>query len=84
MGWAERIPSGKYRAVYRDAAGRKRSAGTFFRESDALREAGKAEVDERNMPTVAETKKMTWGNSKNSGTLDAWSSRGPERQMNRS
>lgn len=61
MGWAERIPSGKYRAVYRDAAGRKRSAGTFFRESDALREAGKAEVDERNMPTVAETKKMTWG-----------------------
>lgn len=61
MGWAERIPSGKYRAVYRDAAGRKRSAGTFLRESDARREAGNAEVNERNTPTVAETRKITWG-----------------------
>jgi hypothetical protein len=29
MAWAEKLPSGRYRGLYRDASGRKRSAGSF-------------------------------------------------------
>lgn len=61
MGWAEKLPSGKYRAVYRDADGRKRSAGVFPRKTDATRKATAAEQGERDMPTPAEGRRMTWG-----------------------
>ncbi|AXQ51873.1 integrase [Gordonia phage Catfish] len=60
MGWAEPLPSGRYRAMYRDAEGRKRSAGTFSRKADAERAAGSTETKERENPTAAASK-MTWG-----------------------
>lgn len=39
MGWAEKLPSGRYRGVYRDAEGRKRSAGIFTTKEIARRKA---------------------------------------------
>ncbi|QQM15124.1 tyrosine integrase [Gordonia phage TinaLin] len=61
MGWAERLPSGRYRAVYRDSDGRKRSAGTFVRKGQAERAAGAAEQTERDNPSPAGADRITWG-----------------------
>ncbi|MEU4341373.1 hypothetical protein AB0H00_08880 [Nocardia sp. NPDC023852] len=61
MAWAEKLPSGKHRGVYRDASGRKRSAGTFTRKPEAERQAGNKEVAERKSPTPAGADKLTWG-----------------------
>ncbi|UGT71566.1 site-specific integrase [Nocardia gipuzkoensis] len=61
MAWAEKLPSGKYRGVYRDANGKKRSAGTFARKAEAERQAGTREVAERRSPTPDGADKMTWG-----------------------
>ncbi|WP_182359406.1 tyrosine-type recombinase/integrase [Tomitella gaofuii] len=61
MGWAEQLPSGKYRAVYRDADGRRRSAGTYHRKTDARRAANKTEDAERDTPTAADLHGITWG-----------------------
>ncbi|MBZ5735035.1 site-specific integrase [Nocardioides sp. TRM66260-LWL] len=47
MAWTERLPSGKHRGVYRDAQGRRRSAGTFGHKAEALRKASAAEEDAR-------------------------------------
>jgi integrase len=47
MGWTEKLPSGKHRGVYRDAQGRRRSAGTFAHKSEALRKANAKEVEVR-------------------------------------
>lgn len=47
MAWAERLPSGKYRGIYRDGAGKKRSAGTFTHKAKAVREAGAKESEAR-------------------------------------
>ena len=38
MAWSEKLPSGKYRGLYRDGAGKKRSAGTFSHKAMAVRE----------------------------------------------
>ncbi|UIU47043.1 site-specific integrase [Microcystis phage MinS1] len=43
MAWAEKLPSGRWRASYRDAAGRQRSAGTFPHKPKAERAAAAAE-----------------------------------------
>lgn len=47
MGWAEKLPSGAWRALYRDRQGRRRSAGTFRLKAAAVRAAGAAEDDAR-------------------------------------
>lgn len=48
MASTEKLPSGKYRGIYRDAAGRKqRVKGTFGRMSDARAAAQEAEVKAR-------------------------------------
>jgi integrase len=55
MGWAEKLESGRYRAVYRDAAGKKRSVpgSTFTHKKAAVRAANAAEEGAR---------KSTWRN----------------------
>lgn len=47
MAWSEKLPSGKYRGVYRDGAGKRRSAGTFTHKAKAEREAAAKEVEAR-------------------------------------
>lgn len=47
MAWSEKLPSGRYRGVYRDGAGRRRSAGVFSHKAKAEREAGALEVEAR-------------------------------------
>lgn len=47
MAWAERMPSGRYRGLYRDAAGRKRSAGAFTHKTKARNAAGALEQQAR-------------------------------------
>jgi integrase len=47
MAWTERLPSGKYRGIYRDGAGKKRSAGTFPFKVRAQRAAAALELDAR-------------------------------------
>ena len=60
MAWAEKLPSGRYRGVYRDASGAKRSAGSFARKPDAVREASAKELTEQSRPTRTDPK-ITWG-----------------------
>lgn len=49
MGWVERLPSGRYRGLYRDAYGKVRTApgGPFIRKADAKRAALAAESGAR-------------------------------------
>lgn len=47
MAWAEKLPSGRWRGLYRDRSGRRRSAGTFTHKPKAVREAGKLESEAR-------------------------------------
>lgn len=62
MGWAERLPSGRYRGLYRDARGVKRSAGTFTHKSKAVRAASaKEEHARRSMLRDPEAYKRPWG-----------------------
>lgn len=66
MGWAEKIPSsGRWRGVYRDRSGRKRTAdgGPFTRRSDAVRAANVAEADARRRPGQVDAKagRRSWG-----------------------
>jgi integrase len=62
MAWAERLPSGRYRAVYRDAHGARRSAGVFTHKPKAERAAAAAEQTARNNPwTAADSGHRTWG-----------------------
>jgi integrase len=62
MGWAEKLPSGRYRAVYRDAAGTRRSAGTFSHKPAAVRAANAAEDDaRRTMAKDPEGYRRPWG-----------------------
>ncbi|BCK57410.1 tyrosine-type recombinase/integrase [Nocardia wallacei] len=51
MGWAEKLPSGRYRGLYRDREGRKRSAGIFATKEIARRKATAKEDAERENPT---------------------------------
>jgi integrase len=45
MAWTEKLPSGKHRGTYRLPDGRKRSAGTFPKQKEALNAAAAAERD---------------------------------------
>lgn len=47
MAWSEKLPSGRYRGVYRDAAGKRRSAGTFSHKARAERAAAALELEAR-------------------------------------
>lgn len=52
MAWAERLPSGKWRGMWRDASGKKRSRAGFTREAEARRYAGEMESRSRRGETV--------------------------------
>jgi len=45
MAYTELLPSGKYRAIYRDRNGKRRSAGTFTHKKAAQKEASAAEIE---------------------------------------
>lgn len=62
MAWAERLSSGKYRGLYRDANGVRRSAGTFAHKAAAVREAGARESESRKRSwRDPEAYKRPWG-----------------------
>jgi len=62
MAWSEKLPSGKYRGVYRDGAGKRRSAGTYTHKAKAEREAAAKEVDARKkLWRDPEAYKLPWG-----------------------
>lgn len=62
MAWAEKQASGKYRAMYRDAAGKRRSAGTFTHKAEAVRKGGAAEEKARKQTWLnADASRRTWG-----------------------
>lgn len=62
MAWSEKLPSGKYRGVYRDGAGKRRSAGTFTHKAKAEREAAAKEVEARKkLWRDPEAYKRPWG-----------------------
>lgn len=75
MAWAEKLPSGKYRGVYRDAAGAKRSAGTFTHKPRAERAAAAKEEHAREaMRRDPEAYKRPWSE----WCDEWWPSRGVE------
>lgn len=62
MAWAERLKSGRYRGVYRDAAGVRRSAGTYPHKARAKRAAAaKEEAARRSMRRDPEAYRRLWG-----------------------
>lgn len=62
MAWAEQLPSGKWRGVYRDANGKRRSAGTFDHKPKAVRAASTREAEaRRRMAADPEAYKRPWG-----------------------
>lgn len=61
MAWAERMKSGKYRGLYRDAHGKKRSAGSFTHKAKATRAAAaKEEHARRSMLRDPEAYRRPW------------------------
>lgn len=63
MAWAEKLPSGKYRGVYRDAAGKKVPLhGTFTHKAKASRAAAaREELARKSMRRDPEAFRRTWG-----------------------
>jgi integrase len=63
MAWAEKLPSGRYRGVYRDAAGKRRSVGrTFSHKAEAEREAATKETKaRRSMYGDPDAQRRSWG-----------------------
>ncbi|MBV7702355.1 tyrosine-type recombinase/integrase [Nocardia nova] len=62
MAWAEKRSNGRYSGVYRDAAGQKvRVPGTFANKQEAVRQASKKELEERDAPTPQGARNITWG-----------------------
>jgi integrase len=57
MGWVQKLPSGRWRALYRDASGQQKSAGIFDYKASANKAAQKAEGVARHHPEV--TTKLT-------------------------
>lgn len=57
MAWAELLPSGRWRAGYRDQNGKRKSAGTFASEKQALGKATAAEDEARRRPPSSD---LTW------------------------
>jgi integrase len=62
MAWAELLPSGRYRGVYRDTQKKRRSAGTYSHKSEAERKAGAAEDKARKSSWAdPDAGKRPWG-----------------------
>lgn len=63
MAWAEQLPSGRYRGLYRDRAGRRRPlADTYTQPAEAKREAARKEDEARRRPEWRKhAGKLTWG-----------------------
>lgn len=61
MPWIEDLPSGKYRACWRDSAGVKRSRSGFTAAAEARRFAGEQESDARAGKATYQGRSMTWG-----------------------
>ena len=63
MAWAEKLPSGRWRGVYRDAAGRRRSLGeTFTHKPRAERASAAAEQQaRRSVWADPDASRRTWG-----------------------
>lgn len=63
MAWAERLPSGRYRGLYRDGGGRKRSTGaTFSHKAAAERAAAAKEAAARKSVSLdPEAYRRPWG-----------------------
>lgn len=62
MAWAEKLPSGRYRGVFRDGSGKRRSAGTFTHKAKAEREAASKEKEARSLLwRDPEAYKRPWG-----------------------
>lgn len=61
MAWAEKLPSGRYRGLYRDSGGAKRSAGTYSHKARARSAAGaKEELARRSMLRDPEAFRRPW------------------------
>lgn len=60
MPWAEKLPSGRYRACWRDDAGRQRSRSSFVQEAQALRWAGEQEGKTRRGELVSTGRSPSW------------------------
>lgn len=61
MAWSEKLPSGKYRGLYRDVYGKKRSAGTFSHKTRARNAAAaKEEHARRSMLRDPEAYRRPW------------------------
>ncbi|KQY58363.1 hypothetical protein ASD11_01465 [Aeromicrobium sp. Root495] len=72
MAWPEKQRSGRWAGKYRDSQGVVRSAGTFKHRAEALREAGKKEVDtRRSLQRNPDAHKRTW----DSWCTEWWESR---------
>lgn len=77
MAWAEKLPSGKWRGVYRDSAGGRRTVegGPFSHKAAAVRAAGAAEEDaRRKVGADPQAAHRTWGE----WVVEWWPSRGVE------
>lgn len=77
MAWTQRLPSGKHRALYRDADGKTRSAGTYTHKAEANRRAAEAEAKARRGLRINPAgHRMLWGD-----WADQW---WPTRQVEKS
>jgi len=62
VAWAEKLPSGRYRGMFRDALGRRRSAGTFTHKPRAERAAAaREEQARRSIFADSEAYRRPWG-----------------------
>ena len=61
MGWAEKLPTGKWRAVWRDASGVKHSLSGYRTEAAATRAAGERESKRRRGEITDDGRAPTWG-----------------------
>lgn len=63
MAWAERLPSGRYRGVYRDRAGRRHSLPHTYEQPAEAKRAAAIKEDEIRRRPVAQKRaaRMTWG-----------------------
>lgn len=62
MAWAEKLASGRYRGVYRDGNGKRRSAGTYSHKPRAVNEAAAKELEaRRRMSADPDAYKRPWG-----------------------
>lgn len=63
MAWSERLPSGRYRGIYRDRNGHRHTlAQTYTQRAEAKREAGLVEQQARNSPQWRQrAQRQTWG-----------------------